>query len=280
MISCKQLFALFLILVLDINANENIIDEYKVEIIVFKFKNIETNENFINELNLPNRNVINLVDPKLFLNKDALSNFPKNNSFFSNLLRNINPVKNQQTSSNDEIKTIINPKNWYRESSEIDKLSKLYKNIQLNNQLIYLDSKSWIQSIDDENKSKYVFIENHDKEFGFYLKLYKKRFLHLDLKAYLGITGEQKIESTQDYIKNSESLINNSGEADQELEIDIYLPKKFESIEISNKADEKTQNKEATILNKFIDIEKRIFNEEIHLFDHPYFGVIVSVSKI
>ena len=280
MISCKQLFALFLILVLDINANENIIDEYKVEIIVFKFKNIETNENFINELNLPNRNVINLVDPKLFLNKDALSNFPKNNSFFSNLLKNINPVKNQQTSSNDEIKTIINPKNWYRESSEIDKLSKLYKNIKLNNQLIYLDSKSWIQSIDDENKSKYVFIENHDKEFGFFLKLYKKRFLHLDLKAYLGITGEQKIESTQAYIKNTESLINSSGEADQELEIDIYLPKKFESIEISNKAYEKTQNKEATILNKFIDIDKRIFNEEIHLFDHPYFGVIVSVSKI
>ena len=280
MISYKQIFALFLILVLDINANENIIDEYKVEIIVFKFKNIETNENFVNELNLPNRNVINLVEPKLFLNKDALSNFPKNNSFFSNLLRNINPVKNQQTSSNDEIKTIINPKNWYRESSEIDKLSKLYKNIKLNNQLIYLDSKSWIQSIDDENKSKYVFLENHDKEFGFFLKLYKKRFLHLDLKAYLGITGEQKIESTQDYIKNTESLINSSGEADQELEIDIYLPKQFESIEISNKAYEKTQNKEATILNKFIDIEKRIFNEEIHLFDHPYFGVIVSVSKI
>ena len=280
MISCKQLFALFLILVLDINANENIIDEYKVEIIVFKFKNIETNENFINELNLPNRNVINLVEPKLFLNKDALSNFPKNNSFFSNLLRNINPVKNQQTSSNDEIKKIINPKNWYRESSEIDKLSKLYKNIKLNNQLIYLDSKSWIQSIDDENKSKYVFIENHDKEFGFFLKLYKKRFLHLDLKAYLGINGEQKIESTQNYIKNYESIINNPGEADQELEIDIYLPKKFESIEISNKAYEKTQNKEATILNKFIDIDKRIFNEEIHLFDHPYFGVIVSVSKI
>ena len=280
MISCKQLFALFLILVLDINANENIIDEYKVEIIVFKFKNIETNENFVNELNLPNRNVINLVEPKLFLNKDALSNFPKDNSFFSNLLRNINPVKNQQTSSNDEIKTIINPKNWYRESSEIDKLSKLYKNIKLNNQLIYLDSKSWIQSIDDENKSKYVFIENHDKEFGFFLKLYKKRFLHLDLKAYLGINGEQKIESTQNYIKNYESIINNPGEADQELEIDIYLPKKFESIEISNKAYEKTQNKEATILNKFIDIDKRIFNEEIHLFDHPYFGVIVSVSKI
>ena len=154
-----------MILVLDINANENIIDEYKVEIIVFKFKNIETNENFINELNLPNRNVINLVEPKLFLNKDALNNFPKDNSFFSNLIRNINPIKNQQTSSKDEIKTIINPKNWYRQNSEIDKLSKIYQKIKLNEQLIYLDSKSWIQSIDSENKSKYVFLENHDKEF-------------------------------------------------------------------------------------------------------------------
>ena len=31
---------------------------------------------------------------------------------------------------------------------------------------------------------------------------------------------------------------------------------------------------------KFIDEEKRIFNEEIHYFDHPYFGAIVSIKKI
>ena len=165
MISFKQLLALFLILVLNINANENTIEEYKIEIIVFKFKNIDTNENFNNEVNLPSKNVINLIEPKLFLNKDALNNFPKDNSFFSNLIRNINPIKNQQTSSKDEIKTIINPKNWYRQNSEIDKLSKIYQKIKLNEQLIYLDSKSWIQSIDSENKSKYVFLENHDKEF-------------------------------------------------------------------------------------------------------------------
>jgi hypothetical protein len=30
----------------------------------------------------------------------------------------------------------------------------------------------------------------------------------------------------------------------------------------------------------FIDEEKRIFNEEIHYFDHPYFGAIVSIKKI
>jgi hypothetical protein len=30
----------------------------------------------------------------------------------------------------------------------------------------------------------------------------------------------------------------------------------------------------------FIDEERRIFNEEIHYFDHPYFGVIISINKI
>ena len=29
-----------------------------------------------------------------------------------------------------------------------------------------------------------------------------------------------------------------------------------------------------------VNIEKRIFNEEIHFFDHPYFGVVVSLSEI
>ena len=29
-----------------------------------------------------------------------------------------------------------------------------------------------------------------------------------------------------------------------------------------------------------VHVEKRIFNEEIHYFDHPYFGAIVSIKKI
>ena len=33
-------------------------------------------------------------------------------------------------------------------------------------------------------------------------------------------------------------------------------------------------------INKFIQINQRIFNEEIYLFDHPYFGVILSIKEI
>ena len=276
----KKLIILFALFAQDINANENRIDEYKVEIVMFKFNNIETNEQFIDEITLPKKDVINLIEPKLSLNKDALNNFSENRSFFSNLLKNINPRKVQENISTNESKSSVNPKAWYRKSSNIENLSSLKNKIISNNQIEYLDSKSWIQSIDNENESKYVFLEDHDKEFGFFLKLYKKRFLHLDLKAYLGVNNEQTIESTESYVKKYESQTNNNSNINSELDVKIYLPEESESIEILNKPNERPINKPSTKLNKFIDINKRIFNEEIHLFDHPNFGVIVSISKI
>jgi len=276
----KKLIILFALFAQVINANENRIDEYKVEIVMFKFNNIETNEQFIDEITLPKKDVINLIEPKLSLNKDALNNFSENRSFFSNLLKNINPRKVQENISTNESKSSVNPKAWYRKSSNIENLSSLKNKIISNNQIEYLDSKSWIQSIDNENESKYVFLEDHDKEFGFFLKLYKKRFLHLDLKAYLGVNNEQTIESTESYVKKYESQTNNNSNINSELDVKIYLPEESESIEILNKPNERPINKPSTKLNKFIDINKRIFNEEIHLFDHPNFGVIVSISKI
>ena len=276
----KKLIILFALFAQDITAIENNIDEYKVEIVMFKFNNIETNEQFTDEITLPKKDVINLIEPRLSLNKDALNNFSENKSFFSNLLKNINPRKVQENITTNQSKSSVNPKVWYRKSSNIDNLSSLKNKIISNNQIEYLDSKSWIQSIDNENESKYVFLENHEKEFGFFLKLYKKRFLHLDLKAYLGVNNEQTIESTESYVKKYESQTNNNSNINSELDVKIYLPEESKSIELLNKPNERPINKPSTRLNKFIDINKRIFNEEIHLFDHPNFGVIVTISKI
>ena len=276
----KKLIILFALFAQDITAIENNIDEYKVEIVMFKFNNIKTNEQFTDEITLPKKDVINLIEPRLSLNKDALNNFSENKSFFSNLLKNINPRKVQENITTNQSKSSVNPKVWYRKSSNIDNLSSLKNKIISNNQIEYLDSKSWIQSIDNENESKYVFLENHDKEFGFFLKLYKKRFLHLDLKVYLGVNNEQTIESTESYVKKYESQTNNNSNINSELDVKIYLPEESKSIELLNKPNERPINKPSTRLNKFIDINKRIFNEEIHLFDHPNFGVIVTISKI
>ena len=32
--------------------------------------------------------------------------------------------------------------------------------------------------------------------------------------------------------------------------------------------------------NKFINIEKRVFNEDIYFFDHPYFAMLISINEI
>ena len=54
----------------------------------------------------------------------------------------------------------------------------------------------------------------------------------------------------------------------------MILDKDIKSLDIRSKS----SNKEK--INIFIEEEKRIFNNEIHYFDHPSFGVIISIQEV
>jgi len=261
-------------------AEQSEIDEYRVEIIIFKFIDEKTDENFIEEIELPNSSVINLVEPRLFLNKDALNNYSNDTSFFSNLLKNISPINNKKEKSKENNTSIPNPKTWYRKDTNFEILNNLSKKIDKTEELLLLGSNAWIQSIDAEEESRYVFLEDIDKEFGIFLRLYKKRFLHIDLKAYLGIADVSINETTKDYIQKYELKNMNFKNKKNNTELNLFLPKELENIEILDNISRKEIQKNISKLNKFINIDQRILNEEIHLFDHPNFGVIVSVSRI
>ena len=182
-----------------INAKEenSIIDEYRVEIVIFKFKEVSTSENFIEELTIPSKSVITLVEPKLYLNETALNSFPKNDSFFQNLLKNLKPINNNSSENlSDKNKNVVNPKNWFRKNNKVTYLDDYQKKIIKSNDVQFLGSFSWVQGIDELDSSKFVFLENSDQEYGYFLKLYKKRFMHIDLKAYLGIVKDLQLEST------------------------------------------------------------------------------------
>tara|TARA_Y100001978_G_scaffold53059_1_gene47622 strand:- start:2795 stop:3661 length:867 start_codon:yes stop_codon:yes gene_type:complete len=256
------------------------VDEYRVELLIFKFKNVKTDEKFIEEIELPNESVINLAEPRLYLNKDALNNFSKDTSFFSNLLKNINPVNIRKEKSIENNTSIPNPKTWYRKNTDIEILNNLSKKIDNNDELLLLSSNAWIQSIDDEEESKYVFFKDLDKEFGIFLRLYKKRFIHINLKAYLGIADVLINEKTEDYIQQYELKNMNLKNIKDNVDIKLFLPKELNSVEILPKDSKKEIQKNISKINKFIDIDQRIFSEEVHFFDHPNFGVIVSVSRI
>ena len=173
--------------------------------LVYKYNITKTDEYFTSLYNIYKEDLITLDEN----NK---------NSDFSNVSEYIEAILN-----NDLIKAnSIYPKIWLRDNSDITKLNKLKNQLINDKSKTFLESKSWIQTIPKEESSKFIYYSSDD--YGFLIKLYKKRFMHIELDSFL---------------KN-----------------------------------------ETNKINKFIQINQRVFNEEIYLFDHPYFGVILSINEI
>ena len=206
---------LLLILLINISFAQEDAAEYKIEMIIFKYNDFQTNETFKTKLKIPDKNIVYLFDEASLFSKTEYSNFSNMSEFYKDLFDNIDSL---------DINKL--PKPLYRDNDNLTILNKLKNKIGSDKDYTLIDSKSWIQTIPDNESIDYLSYQSQNN-YGFLIKLYKKRFMHIDLKAYLG---------------------------------NLY-----------------TRSPNITI---FIDNEKRIFNEEIHFFDHPYFGVVVSVNEI
>ena len=149
------------------------VDEYKIEIVLFKFNKVLTDELFDINLNEPDLNeTIEFYDNEIKINKSKYSKFENISTYIKTI------VENEFDKSN-----IQHPSIWYRDSDDLEILKKFNNNIGRNNDLKLLGNHSWIQNIPEYDESKYLRFKNTD--YGFYLKLYKKRFLHLDLKTFI-----------------------------------------------------------------------------------------------
>ena len=192
---------------------DNIISEFKIELIIFKYTDFETNETFKSTLEIPYEDIIYLSDQNSLKNEFEYSNFSNMSSYYKNLF------------NNNKLSLSELPEPIFRDSTDLNILEKLKNKINQNSEYQLIDTKSWIQTIPSLESSKFLQYEDKNN-YGFFLKFYKKRFMHIILKSYLGT------------LDNSNNL------------------------------------------KIFIDVEKRIFDNEIHFFDHPHFGVIVSISGI
>ena len=185
-----KLAVIFFITSIQIDA-DNIDQEYKIELLIYKYNITKTDESFTSLYNIYKEDLITLDENN-------------ENSDFSNLSEYIEAILD-----NDLIKAnSIYPKIWIRDDSDITKLKKLENQLINDKSKTFLESKSWIQTIPKEESSKFIYYSNDD--YGFLIKLYKKRFMHIELDSFL---------------KN-----------------------------------------ETNKINKFIQINQRIFNEEIYLF--------------
>jgi hypothetical protein len=284
-----KLSKLLFLLVISINsllANSNLTEdlkEYEIEIIIFQYNDVKTNENFDKTFISPTTESISFYNPKLQINKNAYLLESKEN-FFNRLFKDFNTKSNTNNTiiTNKVNFKISNPKNWYRKTNDLDVLKKLNNKLKTNKKYKLLGSFKWIQNIDYKKNARYVFYEDIDNEFGLFLKLYRSRFLHADVKTYLGVIDKEPIDVTKDEINKFEKKLLDVNKKEinkitDNLKIKLNKPNNY--VELNS---EKIipRNKKSREINIFIDEQRRIFNEEIHYFDHPMLGLILSIKEI
>ena len=268
------------------SANKENNETYSVEIVVFEQLEIIGNEKFESQkLNIEGINTITLQD-KLEIslnNKSIIKSFDFEENEFS---VDIVPV-NEANTNNKEASEIINIKTnsqldeskWFEKKSKLVQLNNIYNRLDRRKEYKILHKESWIQPALSKENAPYIH-ENFDNN-GLLIRLYKSRYLHLDVIAYL--EGNLSSNTDRKIINKIKFDALKDSIPDEIKNYNIKIDKKiFENGEII----EPEINSEKAItepLKRLDEVkyllkeERRIFENEVHYFDHPKIGIIISV---
>ena len=254
---------------------------YNIELIIFEHKEVRTNEVFETNLNIEEDEVLNFRTIDLFYNKSSF-NIVKNESFFSKLFADLK-INRGNLEKEPLLKKAFNPKEWFRKKSRLNTLKKYEANIIKSKKYKHLESISWKQNIPSKNDSRFLEYENEYQDYGFLIKLYKERFLHVDLKAYLGsLSNQVTLESdyTKLYIDSFKPTLDlDNKNISQDIKLKLNKKNNYEKLNIDENS-QSLQNKESDAEIKiYINENRRIFDNDVHYFDHPRFGVILHISE-
>ena len=255
---------------------------YNIELIIFEHKEVRINEVFETSLNIEEDEVLKFRTVDLFYNKSSF-NIEKNESFFSKLFADLK-INRGNLEKEPVLKKAFNPKEWFRKKSRLTTLKKYEANIIKSNEYKHLESISWKQNIPSKNDSRFLKYENGYQDYGFLIKLYKERFLHVDLKAYLGsLPNQTTLESdyTKLYINNFRPRPGDLDNRNISQDIQLKLNKKnnYEKLNIDKNNKTLQKNEDDSDIKIYINENRRIFDNDVHYFDHPRFGVILHISK-
>lgn len=240
-------YIIYLLSVLTIfNAESYFDDEYRIEMIFIEYNEVLLDdEAFTEGLYYPDESVINLQSKNLFINKNDINNNDRLNSL---------------TDALSGIKINNSRSEWFNKNNDLQSLNIIHQNLKYRKGISIIDRVSWIQPITSFNNAKYVYYQN--PLIGTYIKLYKSRYLHLNIKSFVGDLSKDNKELVLDeYINSSSYTVTNDSYDD-----------KIKNKKISLKKDNN--------LIHFIDEEMRLFNEEIYFLDHPRFGIFLNIKKI
>ena len=285
MSSFRLIVALFIFSLSSIAQSESQ-EEYIIEVIIFEQLEKIGNERLEpKDLNLMDLDTIALLDkPDIVLNeKTILRSFDYDESDLVIDQLIIDNNKNEQIQESDpSISAIkINESKWYERQQKLKQLDNIYRRLDRRKEYRILHKLSWMQPALGKDDSPFVHEIFNDN--GFLIRLYKSRYLHLDVIAYL--EGNFRTDKNRDLIKEIKfgALKNSIPDEVTNHEIviaaetitsnEIHTPDQKKNKERPNPPKPIKVGKVKYLLNE----ERRIFKNESHYFDHPKIGVIISV---
>ena len=256
-------------------------DEYLIEYVVFKNLQFTTDEVFtLKELSISPTSVISLKkDTNEIVIRNLDESFNSKNESLDSIGEIIYEEKEQETLAQEPLAN-PNPQLWFNENKSLTKLETFKRRIERRSDYELIDSGSWVQGVFDSNSSKFVNVISN--ELNLYIKTYKERYLHLDV---LGMLDSQIIELSENAngikeIKRKAytALLNETDVKDVNISIDIdtLFEGDIKTIE-QYPLDEIISKSSATLI---IDEDRRVFNEQVHYFDHPQFGIMIYLKKL
>ena len=174
----KNLHKIFILLSIFITAIEAQ-DIYKVEVIIIKFNDVTVDEKFNNNFDFSPAAIKKLKENEIVLIPEK---FIDNALISSDLLDiEIETIENDNTSID-----VTETKKYFElyEYSDLENLNFLIGRLRWRENIEILDSLSWYQPLNDQDEYSYYYdLENN---LSLYLNIYESRYLHLDLKAFVG----------------------------------------------------------------------------------------------
>ena len=237
------------------------------------------------KLNIEGINTITLQDKfEVSLNEKSIINsfdFEENEFSVEMMPINESNINNKESSGLTNIKTNsqIDESKWFEKKSKLDQLNNIYSRLNRRKEYKILHKESWIQPALSKENAPYIH-EIFDNN-GLLIKLYKSRYLHLDVIAYLegnlSSNTDKKIINKIKFDALKDSIPDEIKDYDIKIDTKIFkegeiVKPKINSVEASTQAPIRLSE-----VKYLLKEERRIFKNEVHYFDHPKIGIIISV---
>ena len=154
-------------------------DIFKVEVIIIKFNDVTVDEKFNNKLDFLPPVIKKLKENEIILIPEK---FIDNALISSDLLDIEIETIEDNTNSIDEIET----KKYFElyEYLDLENLNFLIGRLRWRENIEILDSLSWYQPL--KAQDEYTYHYDQENNLSLYLNIYESRYLHLNLKAFVG----------------------------------------------------------------------------------------------